>query len=163
MTAFERDFQFYLRNRAHFNFDGAADYYSKKGAALVVYDPKGVSCKTAFRAFDETGQIKPTRHPALLEALYRTKGSVNLHIKMYAEDYVKGILTDFELREIAQDILAPDWFITAVHNQAIKIRKGVKADPHYVLKPRYEERNSQNIHLDKLEQAGKPHSIKANN
>ncbi len=93
---FNKDFKWYLSIRHIFNFDGQHTYINKKGHTLVNYDPKGISGKEAFYLYDSHGIIKPTKHPNLLTTLLKTKGSVNLHIKMYAEDLAKCYLSKLE-------------------------------------------------------------------
>lgn len=114
---FEKDFLFYIRNRHKFKFDGRSEYYDKRGNNLIVHDPNGVDGKKAFYAYDSEGKILPTRHPNLLTTLLRTKGSVNLHIKMFAEDRAHGRYPYIEFRAFCISIGAPQWFREAVENQ----------------------------------------------
>ena len=97
---FERDFKFYIRMRNIFNFDGSLNYLNKKGKEIVIYDINGVDGKEAFFQFDSNGIIKPTKHPNLLYQLLKIKASVNLHIKMYAEDRANFLMSKTELRGI---------------------------------------------------------------
>lgn len=55
-----------------------------------------------------------------LERLLKTKGSVNLHIKMYAEDRAKGYLPKVEFDKICSEYDLPSWFIGAVERQKFK-------------------------------------------
>lgn len=57
-----------------------------------------MSGKEAFYKWDSNGKILPTKHPNQLHALLKTKGSVNLHIKMFAEDRAKGLFPLNEFR-----------------------------------------------------------------
>lgn len=118
--AFERDFNWYLKVRHKFNFDGASDYFNKKGKPIIVYDKNGVSGKEAFYRWDSNGQIVPTKHPNLLKCLLKTKGSVNLHIKMYAEDRAKGLFPLIEFRALCIQLKSPQWFRQAVEQQKFK-------------------------------------------
>ena len=120
---FERDFSWYLKMRTMFNFDGNANYYDKKGQNIIVYDKKGVSGKEAFYKWDSSGKIIPTRHPNILHTLLKTKGSVNLHIKMYAEDRANGLFPLAEFQDFCTKYNCPIWFITAVENQKFKYYK----------------------------------------
>lgn len=117
---FERDFKWYLSMRSKFSFDGAFDYTNKKGQPIVVNDKNGVSGKEAFYKWDSNGKILPTKHPNLLQTLLKTKGSVNLHIKMYAEDRAKGLLPLIEFRVFCIKYRCPAWFKEAVERQKVK-------------------------------------------
>ena len=68
----------------------------------------------------QTVIIKPTYEPNKLKTLLKTKGSVNLHIKMYAEDRAKGYLPKIEFDKICTEYDLPSWFIDAVENQKKK-------------------------------------------
>lgn len=119
-VSFERDFAFYLRMRHKFNFDGTSEYLNKKGEKLIQSDPKGVDGKRAFYAYDSEGKILKTRHPLLLHTLLKTKGSTNLHIRMFAEDRAHGRYPGIEFDEYCKEIDAPDWFHEAVESQKYK-------------------------------------------
>lgn len=130
---FERDYSFYLQNIDFFNFDGVKDYYDKKGNNLIVHDENGVTAKEAFFIYDSQGKIRPTCEPKLLRLILRTKGSVNLHIKTYAEDRASGLLCKFEVAEIAKETNAPDWFSDAIEEQ--KFKYPLKAFPKLEICP----------------------------
>lgn len=68
---------------------------------IILFDKNGVTGKEAFYQWDSNGKILSTRHPNLLLSLLKTKGSVNLNIKMYAEDRAKGSLPliNFSVRQ----------------------------------------------------------------
>ena len=117
---FESDYTWYLSVKDVFNFDGNSNYINKKGVDIIQYDKDGLTAKECFYLFDSQGKIKPTREPDKLHDLLKTKGSVNLHIKMYAEDRAKGTLSKIELEKICKDFNAPDWFIKAVEKQKFK-------------------------------------------
>lgn len=114
---FERDFVWYLSMRHIFNFDGTKDYYNKKGQPIIQNSKLGVTGKEAFYQWDSNGIITPTRHPNLLHALLKTKGSANLHIKQYAQDRANGLMPLVELRGICIHFKTPPWFRDAVENQ----------------------------------------------
>jgi hypothetical protein len=110
---FNRDFNWYLQMRHQFNFSGKDE--------KVVYDKDGIDGKKAFLLLDSQGKLKPTRHPNLLKALLKTKGSINLHIKMYAEDRANGRLPKMLFqKEIIDIIKPPQWFVNAVEQQKYK-------------------------------------------
>lgn len=117
---FKRDVEWYLSQRHLFNFDGCHSYFNKKGEEIIQPDKKGVDGIEAYFHWDSNGKIKPTRHPNILHALLKTKGSVNLHIKMYAEDRASGVLPGIEFENICSEFSAPDWFVSAVENQKWK-------------------------------------------
>lgn len=117
---FERDFKWYLSMRHLFNFDGSNSYYNKKGKDIIVYNKNGVTGKEAFYKWDSNGTILPTKHPNLLHTLLKTKGSVNLHIKMYAEDRAKGLFPFIEFRAFCIKYRCPFWFKEAVERQKSK-------------------------------------------
>lgn len=127
---FEKDFRWYLSVRHKFNFDGSLE-------KNIVFDRNGIDGKMCFFLFDSTGKLKPTKHPNLFKALLKTKGSANLHIKMYAEDRAYGRLPKFEFsgdgqtlewidgKPVIGDCIKkrfnlPDWFVNAVEQQKYK-------------------------------------------
>jgi hypothetical protein len=70
--------------------------------------------------WDTNGKIRPTRHPNIFKTLLKTKGSVNLHIKMFAEDRASGLMTLIELRGLCIKWGAPHWLREAVERQKVK-------------------------------------------
>jgi len=117
---FESDYNWYLSVANFFNFDGTDEYYNKKGIKIIQHNDNGLTAKECFYLYDSQGIIKETKEPDLLRILLKTKGSVNLHIKMYAEDRAKGYLPRKEFEEICKECNATQWFIDAVNNQAYK-------------------------------------------
>lgn len=117
---FENDYTWYLSVSKVLNFDGTKEYFNKKGVQLIQFDKNGLTAKECFYLYDSKGVIKPTCEPLKLKLLFKTKGSVNLHIKMYAEDRAKGYLPKVDFMQICAEIDAPKWFIKAVENQKIK-------------------------------------------
>tara|TARA_R110001632_G_C11054583_1_gene385067 strand:+ start:142 stop:531 length:390 start_codon:yes stop_codon:yes gene_type:complete len=117
---FERDYNWYLSVSDIFSFDGTKDYYNKKGIELIQFDENGKTAKECFYLYDTNGVVKPTCEPDKLKTLLKTKGSVNLHIKMYAEDRAKGYLPKIEFDKICAEYDFPSWFIDAVENQKKK-------------------------------------------
>jgi len=87
---------------------------------IILFDKNGVSGKEAFFQWDSNGKILPTKHPNLLHKLLKTKGSVNLHIKMYSEDRAKGLFTLIEFRAFCIKYSCPAWFKEAVECQKFK-------------------------------------------
>lgn len=118
---FNRDFCWFLKMRHTFNFDGCSNYFNKKGENIIQYDRNGIDGKKAFYLWDSQGVIKPTKHPNLLHTLLKIKGSVNLHIKMYAEDRANANMGGLEFRAMCIKWKSPDWFRQAVENQKVKI------------------------------------------
>ena len=117
---FEEDYKWFISIKEVFNFDGCGHYFNKKGVDIIQHDPNGLTAKECFYLFDSQGLIKPTKESDELHSLLKTKGSVNLHIKMYAQGRADGTLYEHELTQIAQEYNAPDWFIKAVEKQKHK-------------------------------------------
>ena len=117
---FIRDVSFYLKNRNMFSFDGVGEYYNKKGENIIIYDKNGVDGIFSFYQFDSCGKILPTKHPNILKSLLKTKGSINLHIKMFSEDRAKCNMNLIELRAFCIKYKTPHWFKIAVEKQKIK-------------------------------------------
>lgn len=118
---FLRDFSWYLSVRHRFNFDGVDEHLAKDGTPLVQRDPGGVDAMRAFFEWDSNGKVLPTRHPNVLETVLRAKGSVNLHIKSWAEDRAKGLFPYKEFRAYCIRIKAPPWVREAVENQKLRM------------------------------------------
>ncbi len=104
--------KWYLKVRHHFKFDG-------KPFEEIEYDRTSVNGIEAFYIADSQGKkaIKSTRHPNIYKTLFKVKGSVNLHIKMWAEDRAKGVLPKVLFEEIVKELNLPNWVIEAVENQ----------------------------------------------
>lgn len=109
-----RDFNWLLSVRHLFNFSGSAD-------RDIAVSLNGVDGKQAFYLFDSKGVLKETRHPNIVNMLIRVKSSINLHIKMYAEDLANGVMLPENLNEISKEFNAPVWFADAVINQSKKL------------------------------------------
>lgn len=114
------DILWFLKSRYFFNFDGKDNYYNKDGKTIINYNKNGKDGITSFMKYDSNGIITYTKHPLILKTLLKVKGSINLHIKMYAEDRANGLLSKNELISICNDINAPEWFLNAVENQKWK-------------------------------------------
>lgn len=119
-TKFEKDYEWYLSIIDIYTFDGVNSHVNKNGIPIIQYDINGKSAKECFYRYDSDGVIIKTNEPTQLEKLLRVKGSVNLHIKMFAEDRANGILPKVLFNEIVNEINAPIWFIEAVENQKYK-------------------------------------------
>ena len=117
---FERDYKWYVSVADIFSFDGTRDYYNKKGIKLIQFNENGKTAKECFYLYDTSGIVKTTCEPDKLKTLLRAKGSVNLHIKMYAEDRAKGYLPKIEFDKICNEYDLPIWFVNAVENQKKK-------------------------------------------
>jgi hypothetical protein len=111
-TNFTRDFNWYLKMRHLFNFDGKHKE--------VISDKNGIDGRKAFYLLDTEGKLFPTKHPNILTTLIKTKGSVNLHVKMYAEDRASGLLPLIEFRGMCIKWKAPKWFYNSVEHQKVK-------------------------------------------
>ena len=104
-------------------FDGEFHNYKliTHSEPLIVFDKEGVDGVEAFYNIDARGIVLPTKHSTMLETLLRTKASVNLHIKMYAEDLATQNWNKLEMRALCIKFKAPFWFREAIENQRIKI------------------------------------------
>jgi hypothetical protein len=122
---FERDFEWLLKSRKKFNFDGNLNYTTKDGRNIIVPDKNGKSAKECFYIFDSTGLIEPCRQPKLLHSLLRCKGSINFNIKAWAEERGNGFLGKIEFLEIVKEFSLLDWMIESVENQRMKYWRNV--------------------------------------
>lgn len=126
---FERDWNWYYKWKDEFTFDGSP-------ASGKVFGNKtfGKSAKECFYIHDSQGKIIPTNEPELLEQIFKCKGSINFHIKMWAESRAKGdlpkILFSKQCKEDVQKVFPGDyektieeefellpWMIEAVEKQ----------------------------------------------
>ena len=109
---FERDYEWYLKYKNIFTFDGNMNTSDK-----VIFSENGKSAKECFYIQDSQGKIVSTNEPELLFQLYKCKGSINFHIKMWVEGIAEGVsninefIVEFELLE---------WMIKAIENQLKK-------------------------------------------
>lgn len=124
-TNFERDFKWYLKIRHLLNFDGAQDYFNKKGETLIQFDKDGNDGKYSFYTYDSQGKILKTKHPRLLKSLLRTKGSVNWHIKNWAAGRADGTFPGIEFDSFLQEINAPQWVKEATEKQKALLYKPI--------------------------------------
>lgn len=111
---FDRDFRWLLSVRHIFSFDG-------KYPIELLCDPMGVDGKRAFLIYDSQGKLAATRHPNVLQALIRTKSSINLHIKEFALAAHTGEVPHSETREWLRTINAPEWVFVALDRQWRKL------------------------------------------
>lgn len=111
------DIYWFLSVRHQLNFDGASDYCSRKGEKVVNYDRNGRNGIDAFFLFDSNGKIVPTKHPNIFQTLLKVKGSVNLHVKMWAEDRARGYLPKLEFEKLSDELHLPHWVIHSVEMQ----------------------------------------------
>lgn len=94
--------------------------------AIIVPDKNGATGKEAYYQWESAGKIIPTKHPNILAALLKIKGSVNLHIKMYAQDRAQGLFPLIEFRAFCIKYKCPSWFKEAVEKQKYKYYKEYK-------------------------------------
>lgn len=110
---FNRDFSWYLKYRHTFDFDGRLD-------RDIVYDKNGIDGKRCFFLYDSQGILKPTKHPNLVISLLKTKGSINLHIKMWKEDRYNGCLPKILfIEECIEPFELLDWMISIIDKTCI--------------------------------------------
>jgi len=117
---FERDYNWYLTHKDQFTFDGSLDTSDK-----VIFSENGKSAKDCFYIYDSSGQVVQTKEPELLHKIFKCKGSVNLNIKMWAEDLANGTLPTSLFKDICNEFNLLPWMIDAVEKQKIKYRHDV--------------------------------------
>jgi hypothetical protein len=141
---FERDYAFYLNNRAVFSFAGTdtkkdyriqfpgePDEFADGERWAIPYMPNGKDAKHCFYYLDSEGKKFPCCEPELLNQLLTCKASVNLHIKMWAEGRAEYVLSLVELKEYMNEYKCPEWVFRAVENQKIKLLKQWGAEKKY--------------------------------
>lgn len=111
-TNFERDYEWYLKYKHIFTFDGNVNTKDK-----VVFSETGKSAKECFYVFDSQGKIIPTNEPELLFELHKCKGSINFNIKMWVEGISEGT---FVISEFINEYELLQWMIKAIENQLKK-------------------------------------------
>lgn len=111
-------FKWLISVRNIFDFDGRLPKHD------IVYDPNGINGYDCFYQLDTHGKLYPTKHPEMVRRLVRTKGSVNLHIKLYKEGRQDGTLPAIDFAKIVKEYNLPKWFIKAVEGNR-------KRDKHY--------------------------------
>lgn len=115
---FDEDYDFYLLNCNRYNFAGK-DVVSE---FKIIESCDGLSTKECFYHYDSSGTKEfICKDKDELIKIIICKASVNLHIKMYAEGFAEYSLSLKELKDIASEIKAPDWFLQAITKQAAKI------------------------------------------
>jgi hypothetical protein len=115
---FERDYNWFLRYKDIFNFDGTDSTADK-----IIYSDTGASAKDCFYKYDTHGKIIATKEPELLFQIHKCKGSINFNIKAWAEDRGKGCLGRNEFNEIAKYLELLPWMIEAVERQKTQYYK----------------------------------------
>jgi hypothetical protein len=120
-TNFERDWAFYVDNSSVFTFSG-------KPLITHPFKATGVSAKEAFYIKDSTGKVIATKELTLLQKVFNVKASINLQIKMWAEDLAMGILHIQDLWYIKKEYNPPDWVFDAIVQQSKKYATNKKME-----------------------------------
>lgn len=110
------------RAKAEFAFyrDTPLDMIGHAVGVGMVADTNGHSALECWWAKDTHGKTLPCREPELLAKVIRSKQSVNLQVKLWAEDVADGmLLRQAELVEYVHGW--PEWVLRAVMEQAGKI------------------------------------------
>lgn len=94
--------------------------FKLNGQNKIIYDKNGIDGIRAFYELDTNGKVFPTKHPNILNSLLITKGCINLHIQMHAEDWATGLFPGLEFRALCIKLKAPHWFMEAVEHQKFK-------------------------------------------
>jgi hypothetical protein len=108
---FERDYNWYLKYKDIFTFDGSPN------RLLNIDLENGYNAKHCFYILDSTGKLLSTNEPRLLSELLKCKGSINFHIKMWVEGIAEGISN---INEFIEEFELLDWMIKAIENQLKK-------------------------------------------
>ena len=108
---FDRDYNWYLKNKDIFGFSGSIP----KKIELGIKTPK-----ECFFIFDSQGKLEPCSDPILLQQILLCKESVNFQIKEWAQDRAKGYLPKIEFEKIIKEFNLLNWQIKAVENQKYK-------------------------------------------
>lgn len=110
------------RIKAEFEFyrDTPLDMIGQQVGVDVVPDPSGHSALECWMAKDTHGKDLPCREPEVLLKAFRGKKSVNLQVKLWAEDVADGLmLRQPELAEYTTSW--PEWVFRATMEQAGRI------------------------------------------
>ena len=109
------------RARAEFAFyrETPLDMIGHNVGVEITDDPNGYSALECWWAKDTHGKTLPCREQKLLAKVIRSKQSVNLQIKLWAEDVADGmLLRQSELLEYVHGW--PEWVFRATMEQAGK-------------------------------------------
>lgn len=124
--AYERDFSLYLRLKDRFTFAGIdvrKKYYKFTEAST------GKSAKECFYILDTHGKYEPCFELNLLYEILACKISINLHIKMWADEYREFkfsnkpneiAFSNLFLDDLEDDYQFPPWVTDAIVKQATK-------------------------------------------
>lgn len=110
------------RAKAEFEFyrKTPLDMIGHEVGVEAVADSSGYTALECWWARDTHGETLPCREPELLAKVIRSKQSVNLQVKLWAEDVADGmLLRQAELVEYVHGW--PSWVLRAVLEQAAKI------------------------------------------
>jgi hypothetical protein len=111
--AFERDWEWYLKYKSVFTFDGSPK-------REILKDKNGKTAKECFYLLDSQGKKVPTSEPELLQEILKCKGSINFMIKEWAQDRAKGYLPKVCFQEIVEEFELLGWMVNAVEMQKNK-------------------------------------------
>jgi hypothetical protein len=95
-----------------FSFDGG-------NLEEILFDKDGLTAKEVFFLYETRGEIEPTKEVDLFQKLVRTKGSINLHLKMWVDGVCEG---DFTKEELFSGFIGeiPEWAHISFNNQVLK-------------------------------------------
>lgn len=86
-----------------------------------IYDKDGHDAITCLFYFESQGKILPCKEIDLLEEYLQAKGSLDLMIKMWAEDRAKGWLGLNEFKQMKKEMNMSDWVFNAVEGQKLSM------------------------------------------
>ncbi len=110
-SAFEKDWNFYLKNKDKFNFSAGR-------IPKVIPSLDGNDAKRVFHRYDSKGKMLSCKEPELLREIFTCKVAVNLHLKMWADGQLDSMIPIEEL--MAEFIEPPSWVEESLRNQIIK-------------------------------------------
>lgn len=102
---------------------GTASYTEDRG---FIYDKEGQCAISCLFYFESQGKVLPCKEIELLESYFQAKGSLDLMIKMWAEDRAKGWLGLNEFKQMREEMAMSEWVFNAVENQKVKLYDKVK-------------------------------------
>lgn len=123
---FERDYALYFRLKDIFTFSGID---VKKKYYRFKHSDNGNSSKECFYSLDTNGRYLECSELDELFKVLACKISINLHIKMWAEEYLEFRISKLPeevaysnlfLDDIITEFEFPDWVRVAIVNQAEK-------------------------------------------
>jgi hypothetical protein len=120
---FERDYKLYSANRFNFSACDIKEKYNK-----FKYSENGKTAKECFYILDSTGKYEECSELDMLYNLLNCKASLNLQIKLWAEEIEELLISKEQIKEntalaigilleIQKEYQLPEWVIKAITKQ----------------------------------------------